>query len=140
MNLTLKRLYSEADGIFSELVQENGEIFCYTLEHAFDDGSGRGSFAPKIGDGTYTCQRSMHRLHNMTQDFETFEVMNVPGHSGLLFHWGNFNQDSDGCILVGEAIASYQMTGKMITNSKVEFAAFMQLQSGLDTFTLTVIS
>lgn len=138
MNLTLKRISCEASGIFGELIQENGERFSWSLEHAYVQPDG--TYAPKIIDGTYTCQRSMHRLHNMTKDFETFEVMAVPNHTNILIHWGNWNDDSDGCILVGEAIASSQMTGKMITNSKKMFAEFMELQKGLDTFTLTVIA
>lgn len=31
----------------------------------------------------------------------TLEVLDVPGRSGILFHIGNYLQDTQGCILVG---------------------------------------
>lgn len=137
MDLELTRQQRRADGIFSQLTDESGNIVAQTLEHAFDDGNG--GFAPKIPDGTYTCQRSPHRLDGMTSDFITFQVMNVPGHSNILFHWGNWNKDSDGCILTGEAIAP-SPEGQMVTNSKATWQAFMNLENGLDQFQLVVQS
>lgn len=85
----------------------------------------------------------MHRLHGMTEDFETFEVLGVPDFqgnpvTGLLFHWGNWNKDSEGCILTGEAETS-SAQGMMVTASRDKFAAFMQLHEGEDTFQLTVL-
>ncbi len=77
----------------------------------------------------------MHRLHGMTEDFETFEIRGVPGHTGILFHWGNYNQDSDGCVLLGSA-----RNGDMIVNSREEFANFMELQKGINNFELVVVS
>lgn len=136
MDLILTRTMCEADGIFSEL-RSLKEMVAYTLEHAYDDGSGRGSFCAKLLAGTYTCKRGMHRLHGMTHDFETFEVTNVPGHVGILFHVGNFNKDSEGCILLGSAVAPYK-GGHMITNSRKEFAEFMELQKGVSQFILEV--
>ncbi len=136
MDLILTRTRHEADGIFGEL-RSLKEMVAYTLEHAYDDGLGRGSFCPKLPAGVYTCKRSQHRLHGMTNDFETFQVMDVPGHSGILFHAGNFNQDSEGCILLGSAIAPYR-GGHMITNSRKEFAEFMALQRGVSEFKLEV--
>lgn len=138
MDLVLTRTISEADGIFGEL-RNSSEIIAYTLEHAYDDGLGRGSFSAKIPDGVYICKRSMHRLHGMTHDFETFQVMDVPNHSNILIHWGNFNADSDGCILLGSALAPYK-SGHMITNSKAEFAEFMRVQKNVTEFKLTVMS
>jgi Family of unknown function (DUF5675) len=122
-----------ADGIFGELKTEDGQFVCYTLEHSYDN-------KPKVVDGTYTCKRGPHRLHNMTQDFITFEVMGVPPFngvsvSGILFHWGNYNKDSEGCILMGSS-----ETPTMIGNSRAEWATFMQSLEGVDTFELTVVS
>lgn len=136
MNLTLTRNQFREDGIFSTLspTEVDGEYAAVTLEHSFTS-----QFLPKIANGTYTCKRGMHRLHGMAVDFETFEVQGVIGHSGILFHVGNYNKDSDGCVLLGQRVSQYSKSGLlMVTGSKVAFAAFMELQNGLDSFILTV--
>jgi hypothetical protein len=35
----------------------------------------------------------------------TYEVLNVPGRSGILFHHGNYPKNSSGCILIGFSFA-----------------------------------
>lgn len=120
------------DGVFGEL-QKDGQFFCYTLEHSFDSKA-------KVVDGTYTCERGTHRLHTMTEDFITFEVKKVPDFNGvpvtgILFHWGNYNKDSDGCILLGSS-----ETPTMVGNSRTTWADFIKTLDGFDSFELTVIS
>jgi hypothetical protein len=135
MDLTLKRNDYTPEGIFSTLTDESGAVIAITLDHAYDSGHGDGSYQPKLRPGTYSCIRGTHRLHNMTHDFETFEITGVKGHTNILFHAGNFNKDSDGCVLLGN-----ERHGDMIMNSKVTFSYFMSLQEGVDQFTLTVIA
>ena len=130
MNLLLQRTECCLDGVFGQLLDESGMVVGSTLEHAYQDGA---VWLAKIPAGTYTCVRGPHRLHGMTEDFETFEITGVEGHAGLLFHWGNFNRDSEGCVLLG-----HTRQGDMITGSRDEFTKFMALQSGLNSFQLTV--
>jgi hypothetical protein len=141
MNLSLVRNSAREDGIFSQILDETEHEVCMTLEHAYPDG--KGGWAPKIYAGTFECVRGKHRLHGMAEDFETFEITGVADHSNLLFHWGNWNENSEGCVLVGEFIAEGYRPGaphtEMITNSRVVFAAFMKLQEGVDQFTLEVV-
>ena len=92
---------------------------------------------PKIPQGVYTCMRGEHELENGPK-FITFEVMGVPGHSGLLFHKGNFDNDSKGCILLGMNVVGAP-GARMITQSGLAFDRFMALQKGVDDFQLTVI-
>lgn len=135
MNMTLTRKQFRGDGIFSTLIAENGGYTANTLEHSYTT-----QFIPKLQPGVYKCVRGMHRLHGMASDFETFEVTGVVGHSGMLFHVGNYNKDSDGCILLGQRVSQYTKEGlQMVTGSKVAFADFMMLQKGTDLFTLVVI-
>jgi hypothetical protein len=135
MDITLTRTQANAAGVFGAFADAIGNPVCVTLEHAYPDGSG--GWAAKIPPGTYTCQRGQHQLAGMASPFETFEVTQVPGHSNILIHMGNFDKDSEGCILVGETITGSD-AGEMITNSRATFAAFMAFQDGLDSFTLTV--
>lgn len=131
MNLVLKRLACRKDGIYSELTDESGAHVAAALEHAYANPDG--TFSPKIPPGAYRCLRGAHILHGMVEPFTTFEIVGVQGHSGLLFHWGNYNQDSDGCVLVGQAIGN-----NMITESRLKFASFMALQTMIDQFVLKV--
>jgi hypothetical protein len=122
-----------ADGIFGELKTEDGQFVCYTLEHSYDN-------KPKLADGVYLCVRGPHRLHGMTEDFITFEITGVPNFNdvpvtGVLFHWGNYDKDSEGCVLMGAG-----ETPTMITSSRQTWSAFMDSLNGMDKFQLEVIS
>lgn len=131
MDLVLVRRDSNPNGIFSDLNDGDGKRIAETLEHAYLI---NGTYQAKIPVGTYTCVRGAHRLEGMSQDFITFEVTGVVNHQNILFHCGNTEKDSSGCILLGEA-----RTGDMVTNSKITFAKFLHLQDGLDKFQLIVI-
>ena len=136
MKATLKRTVAREDGIFSEFYFE-GETqpALYTLEHAYqlDDHE----WFPKIPRGVYTCVRGTHALSNGIP-FETFEILGVEGHSGLLFHPGNYENDSHGCILCGEEIETTSSQW-YITKSRDAFKQFMERLTGIDTFELEVI-
>jgi hypothetical protein len=134
MNLVLSRLQNRQDGIFGDIFSEYGELIAQTLEHAYDGPMWR----PKIPSGTYKCVRSLHRLHGMTEDFETFEITGVEGHTNLLFHWGCFNSNSEGCVLLGLHVERGPDQTQMLTHSREAFAKFMTLQEGVKEFTLTV--
>lgn len=127
MTLKLIRKQYIKDGIFSELVDEAGKVLFCTLEHAYDVGGGK--FEPKLKAGTYKCEQGPHRLKSMTSSFDTFEVKGVMDHTGILFHVGNYNKDSDGCILIGRKVIDYNGQ-RIITNSKLAFKEFMDLVSG----------
>lgn len=133
MNITLKRREFLQKGIFGDFYDESNSRICSTLEHAYGPGP---VYTPKLPVGVYKCVRGQHRLH--TGPLETFEVTKVPNCTGIVVHQGNYNDDSEGCILVGDT--EYNVAGhEMITNSKMTFAKFLKLQDGLDSFILTVI-
>ncbi len=129
MTLTLQRLDYREDGIFSELLNEQGHVLVFTCEHSYNH-------RPKLYLGTFTCKRGTHQLHS-GPPFETFEVTGVNGHSGILFHKGNTQADSEGCILVGDY---YGHDGEQMAvfNSKVAFTELMKTLEGVATFTLEV--
>lgn len=135
MNLTLTRKAWRSDGIFSVLTDEHGNVVAHTLEHSYPDSPA--GWMAKIPEGTYACVRGPHRLHGMTEDFITFEITGIDGHTDLLFHWGNWNKDSEGCVLVGQSEVNSGGV-EMVTASQATFVKFMTLQAGINTFTLTV--
>lgn len=143
MDLTLTRTEYRPDGVFGVLSKtETGEQVAVTLEHAY---SKVAKYYTKVDQGVYTCVRGEHTLHHDPTPFETFEIMDVLGHSDILFHVGNYNEDSDGCVLLGYSTydqphldSEGDIKYKMLTGSRQTFGAFMQLQEGIDQFTLTV--
>jgi hypothetical protein len=135
MDLVLKRTAFKRDGVFGELFTESQEKLCVTLEHAYAQTDG--SFQAKLVPGQYVCMRGMHKLQSKPDKFETFEIMNVPLHTNILFHKGNYNIDSDGCVLLGLGLGSYNGM-QIITASKLAFEKFMKLQDGLNSFKLRV--
>lgn len=136
MNLKLKRLSFKDDGVSGHLFDSDGTLIACTIEHAYEDTDG--NLYAKIPTGTFSCQRGLHRLHNMADAFETFEITGVEGHTNLLFHWGNYNCDSEGCLLLGNSFSKTPGGKLMITQSRNAFAKFMALQEGVYEFTLTV--
>jgi hypothetical protein len=129
---------SREDGIFSELHQDD-ELFAVTLEHAYQQLDG--TWAPKLPRGdVYQCERGMHILehYNHGEPFETFEITGVSGHSGILFHPGNLNKDSDGCLLLGEKLVTLKSGVWMVIKSQLTFNRFMNTLDGVNEFTLEV--
>lgn len=139
MNLKLTRSDFEASGIIGSLTDETEKEIAKTLEHAYDSGNGNGSYAPKLPSGVYKCVKGEHRLAHMASTFETYEITNVPGHTNILFHTGNYNNDSEGCVLLGNSVITQANGELMLINSRSTFAKFISLEYGLDTFVLTVV-
>lgn len=108
------RLEKSKQGVLGVLVID-GVIFCFTLEPDIND---KGK--PYIPQGVYHCDR-----HNGTKWKNTFSIK-VPGRTDILFHAGNIEADSQGCVLLGAT------TGKLkgeraVLNSGDTFKRFQEL-------------
>jgi hypothetical protein len=122
--LLVRREYLDC-GIFGEI--DCGSLYFFTLEHSYDK-------KPIVPAGTYKCTR----FDSPKFGYQTFMLNDVPGHDHILIHIGNYNHDSEGCILIGLALGRTGKGGVMLTSSKQAFAHFMALQEGVDEFTLTI--
>lgn len=126
MNFELKHVAILSDGAFGVLMQ-NGVPFAVTLERTYDPGN-----TVKIGNGFHECRRSRYAKGG----YDTFEIA-VPGHSRILFHKGNTELHSEGCVLVAESFAVFgDKPG--VAMSADGFAEFMKRATGVDSFTLEV--
>ena len=105
------------------------ELFCNTLEPA--DRENLVGFS-SIPCGQYRCVRYTAPTYG-----ETFMVKEVTGRSDILFHWGNYDHNSKGCILVGNGI-NYHDKLLAINSSKDTFRRFMKKLDPYDEFILTV--
>lgn len=103
MELILKRENPIGEAIPGELLQDGVHV-CDTLE--------RVAVAIPLGRYKIGIHDSPHFGRQMP------ELLDVPGRSDILVHWGNYPHNSDGCILVGESTDG--KTGD-IFNTKAEF-------------------
>lgn len=139
MNFTLQRHEYRSDGIFGTMVSEDGTITFCTLEHAYSENGG--SWLPKVAAGKYACVR--HAPNRLP--YETFMLANVPdfqGQSvdGILIHILNLDAESEGCIGVGESEVTWPTGAKAIAHSADAFKRFMDLQQGVQAFSLTILA
>ena len=68
---------------------------------------------------------------------ETFQVMDVPGRSMILFHSGNLISDSRGCLILAESFGKLN-GNRAVLNSGNTFKRFMEIMDGVDKFMLTI--
>lgn len=109
----LVRVAVEDEGAFGVL-KENGLPFCVTLERTFENNQ------IVIPPGLYKCRRTQFYGGN----YVTFEVL-VPGHSRVLFHIGNSELESRGCILLGRMYGPVSNTWGIL-ESRLAFKDFMK--------------
>lgn len=125
MKITLTRKHYRSDGIFGEIDTPNN--FFFTLEHSYEK-------KPKLLAGEYTCKRYISP-HN---GYELFKLEHTPEATMIELHIGNYNEDSEGCILLGLALGNRANGGMMLTSSRQAFIAFMSMFKGIEEFTLVV--
>lgn len=93
MEITLKRfIANNPDGVPGVLIK-GVDIICMTLEEEWQNNARNISCIP---EGSYICKRITRPSGQVT-----FQVMDVPGRSAILFHPGNTEEDTQGCILTG---------------------------------------
>ena len=123
-----RKLYRE-DGIFGELVSEDGTHIFQTLEHAYQTDDG---WYPKVQEGVHPCIIYQSPKHGY--NVPLLNALEDQGHTYEL-HSGNYNADSIGCILVGLTQLLEPNGVMMITGSKTAFGQIMALGvSGIEVF------
>ena len=130
-SLLLKRFDHREWGTYGALIGPKGP-FIVTLERPVTDNFGKMSY---IKAGVYTCKRVKSPRFG-----DTYEVTGVAGRSAILFHSGNWVDDSRGCILTGTTFDPVGGSdGKSgVTGRKLSFDEFMDLLDLVPSFTLTV--
>lgn len=87
--------------------------------------SGKGLEPPKnkdirgvacIAESTYWVHKELTSPHH---NYPHFRVENVPGHTGILWHIGNYEHDTLDCYLVGDSFGDRNKDGTLdVLNSK----------------------
>ena len=125
MEARIVRLEQSEQGALGVLLIEQ-TIFSFTLEPDVND---KGKLY--IPQGCYHCQR----FHGNKWP-NTFEIV-VPGHTAVLFHSGNTEADTLGCILLGSSTGKLK-GNRAVLNSGDTFKSFLEQTKSIEWFKLFV--
>lgn len=128
--MILKRIAFTEYGVFGVLLHK-GIPFTLTLERPWLDNKEGVSCIP---DGVYTCARYSSEKYP-----DTFQVLNVPNRTSILFHKGNLDDHSKGCILLGERF-DHLKDEPAILSSADGFNEFMTLLKDRQSFELLIVN
>lgn len=131
MQLTVSRNKCDGDTTLGSLLID--DIFeCFTLEDEYRTVKVWGE--TRIPAGTYEIKfRREGKFHERyAQRFPQFhngmlEVTNVPGFQYILIHTGNTDDDTAGCLLVGEKIHDW----KLVDSTKAYIRLYKQVAAAL---------
>lgn len=124
----LVRLETSSQGTLGALVID-GRAFCATLEPEDKNNAVNISSIPA---GEYVCARTKSPRFG-----ETFEVLDVPGRTHILFHAGNTDADTHGCILLGRYWGKLR-GDRAVLNSGKTFKDFLVNMANENEFKLTI--
>lgn len=124
---TLQRTQKSSIATLGTMISPAGSPFCVTLERP---DLGNQHDISCIPAGTYTA----HRFKSPKRGYDVFKLLNVPDRTDIEIHIGNFESNTDGCILLGRVASG----PAMIDDSKAAFDAFMAANEGVVEFTLVV--
>ena len=120
---------NERYGTFGALKIDK-QVFCCTLEPP--DRENRPNIS-SIPVQQYLCRRYSSKRHP-----DTFQILNVPGRTYILFHAGNTARDTAGCPLLGSHWDKLK-TDRAVLNSGATFDKFMEVMKNQQVFHLTII-
>ena len=130
-HFTLLRLPQIEDGTFGILLDGFIEQtpFALTVERPWMNNQ-RGISCIPVGE--YICKRV-----NSPKFGNTFEVINVPGRTAILFHKGNLAMDSHGCLVIGEEFGILKEKTAVLSSGR-GFREFLERTQNLIEFKLEI--
>lgn len=145
MTFILQRYSDNRDstlGILLKVLEKQTVLQAYTLEDEFRATKVKGE--TRIPAGTYTVDRqplATPLTLKYRQKYPWFknhlEVKNVPGFQGIYIHVGNYDENSDGCILLGDVADNNSIGPGSVMQSTAAFQRFYQ--SVYDQLPITLI-
>lgn len=124
----IKRWPPRPDGTLGIFLDSNKALICFTCELPWLNNEPDKSCIPA---GTYQVIK-----HSTAAHPHTWELLGVPGRSGILIHNGNTEKDSLGCIVVGNRTSEIDGLPAVL-NSDLTLSV---LRDELpDNFTLTIM-
>ncbi len=127
--MILKRV-EHGDKCTRGVLIHDDKIIALTLENPWRDNTPNLSCIPI---GTYLCKRV-----NSPRFKETFEVTGVDGRTHILFHSGNTESQTKGCILLGNKFGEL-FDEPAVLSSNATMKVFMGKTKFIDSFSLKVV-
>jgi hypothetical protein len=136
--VVLERFLATTHGVFGVLTVDGYHLF--TCE---EEDLGNRVGVSCIPPGLYLLRRTVYQKYG----YETFEVTDVPGRTRILFHPGNTEEDTEGCILVGLSLGvldvkdedSGERAKKLaVLSSRKAFNFFMEKLAGKNEVELVI--
>ena len=127
--LELVRLEESEQGTFGVL-KINKEVFCCTLEPKDEEN------APSIS--SIPAQQYICRKYSSQRHPNTYEVTSVPDRTSVLFHKGNIDEHTQGCILLGQYFGKLR-GDRAVLNSGETFDEFIRRMDNAEELHLTII-
>lgn len=135
MDLTLIRISQKLNDPQKGVLLVDGSPRLLTLEPPNLNNQSNISCIPM---GSYPCKRVFNKkLASGYVVKETFQLMDVPDRDGILFHVGNYIEDTHGCILIGLAWPNDSKLPPLL-KSQDGFNLFIELTRGEYMFNLEV--
>ena len=106
----LERIFKGNRATLGKLTNPEHQELCKTLENPYIDNKRNVSCIPC---GVYHCESFVGVVHK-----NVWEVKNVAGRTNILFHAGNTEKETQGCILVGKTYGFLE-DDIAVLNSKV---------------------
>ena len=129
MYARLVRILERKETTLGVLIIEDDPRYC-TLEDAWLNNEIGISCIPC---GRYACARVLSPKFG-----DTFEIKNVPQRSHILFHAGNTNLDTRGCVILGSTFG--EVAGvPAVLGSRDAYNRFLKRLQDVDAFTLDVV-
>jgi hypothetical protein len=126
MELLLTRYGFDAVSTIGKLT-ENGALLCYTLEdkdRGLDSGMDAEIVRKKKVDGKTAIPYGRYEINcTYSPRFKRVlpQLMAVKGFAGIRIHPGNFNEDTEGCLLPGLSSKYSKQKGFYVEQSRTAF-------------------
>jgi len=140
MKWLLLRMYDNKKSTVGFLFfrNENMELkYAFTIEDGFRQVKEYGE--TRIPDGEYEVKLRKHGrvyekylnhsnpvIRDFTLRYGVFEIMDVPGFSGVLLHIGNTDEDTRGCVLIGNMTNNNSLERGGVFKSVAAYAGFIK--------------
>ena len=136
--LEIRRIATGNQGTFG-VIKYTNIPFAITLEREWLDNKSGVSCIPAGVYSVLRCNASPEYDYKNSPRFgDTFNVIDVEGRSKILFHKGNIDDDSHGCILVGEQYGDLASSSGILA-SKAGYTEFMKLLENENEFRLIIV-
>lgn len=104
-------------------------VFCYTLEP--------NDLLNIENKSSIPAQQYTIKIHESPKYGVTYKVENVPDRDNILFHPGNTNADTAGCIILGQVVGSLK-SQRALLNSGYTFKEFIKTMDYVKKAHLTI--